>query len=150
MAISFHKRADNWASLRVSYSLSKSLDDVALDEFLLNPQNNFNVRDDQGLSDNDERHRLVSSGTLEVPRTANESQARRLLRGFQFGYIFTYASRLPFNVLLGSDHNFTVTAHAGLLHAIFAERHAALERLLANVPSCLLRNSQLGVESHAT
>ena len=29
-----------------------------------------------------------------------------MLRGFQFGYIFTYASRLPFNVLLGSDRNF--------------------------------------------
>jgi hypothetical protein len=29
-----------------------------------------------------------------------------VLRGFQFGYIFTYASRLPFNVLLGTDRNF--------------------------------------------
>jgi hypothetical protein len=35
----------------------------------------------------------VVSGSLEV-------------RGFQFGSIFTYASHLPFNVLLGTDRNF--------------------------------------------
>jgi hypothetical protein len=29
-----------------------------------------------------------------------------VLHGFQLGYIFTYASRLPFNIVLGSDRNF--------------------------------------------
>jgi hypothetical protein len=29
-----------------------------------------------------------------------------VLRGFELSYIFTYASRLPFNILLGSDRNF--------------------------------------------
>ena len=41
-------------------------------------------------------------------------------------------------------------AHAGLLQAVFAERGAALEAFLRNVPSCWLRNRQLGVESQAT
>jgi hypothetical protein len=69
-------------------------------------QNNFNIRDDRGLSDNDQRHRLVISGTLEVPRREKANGFQNLIRGFQLGYIFTYASRLPFNVLLGSDRNF--------------------------------------------
>jgi hypothetical protein len=60
------------------------------------------LRDDLGLSDNDQRHRLVLSGTLEAP---DNTRAHHLLHGFQLSYIFTYASRLPFNVLLGSDRN---------------------------------------------
>jgi hypothetical protein len=106
MVVSLHKRAGHWASLRVSYTLSKALDDTG-NFFFSSPQNNFNVRDDQGLSDNDQRHRLVVSGTLEAPQTLkDESQAHRLLHGFQLSYIFTAASRLPFNIVLGSDRNF--------------------------------------------
>jgi hypothetical protein len=69
-------------------------------------QNNFNIRDDRGLSDNDQRHRLVVSGSLEVPAHDKATGFQRFLYGFQLGYIFTYASRLPFNVLLGNDRNF--------------------------------------------
>jgi hypothetical protein len=46
------------------------------------------------------------SGTLEAPQTGKDSGLQRALKGFQLSYIFTYASRLPFNVLLGSDRNF--------------------------------------------
>src|ERR1043165_3012885 len=105
MVLSFNKRAARWASWRVSYTLSKAIDDAG-NFFFSTPQNNFNVRDDRGLSDNDQRHRLVVSGTLEAPRTWGDGGPRRLLRGFQLGYIFTYSSRLPFNVLTGNDRNF--------------------------------------------
>ena len=74
--------------------------------FFSTPQNNFNLRDDLGLSDNDQRHRLVISGSIEAPKEANASGLKRALHDFQLSYIFTYASRLPFNVLLGSDRNF--------------------------------------------
>lgn len=92
MVVSFNKRAARWANLRVSYTLSKTIDDAG-NFFFSSVQNNFNIRDDRGLSDNDQRHRLVTSGSIDAPR------------GFQFGYIFTYGSRLPFNVLLGTDRN---------------------------------------------
>jgi hypothetical protein len=92
MVVSFNKRAARWANVRVSYTLSKTIDDAG-NFFFSSVQDNFNIRDDRGLSDNDQRHRLVVSGSLEAPH------------GFQFGYIFTYASRLPFNVLLGTDRN---------------------------------------------
>lgn len=104
MVVSYNQRASRWASLRVSYTLSKTIDDAG-NFFFSSVQNAFNVRDDRGLSDNDQRHRLVVSGSLETPQQDNAKGLQRLLRGFQFGYIFTYGSRLPFNVLLGSDRN---------------------------------------------
>jgi outer membrane receptor protein involved in Fe transport len=100
MVVSFNQRLRPWTSLRVSYTLSKSLDDAG-NFFFSTVQNNFNIRDDKGLSDNDQRHRLVISGALQSP-----SRKKLILRDFELGYIFTYASRLPFNVLLGSDRNF--------------------------------------------
>jgi hypothetical protein len=103
LIVSFNKRARSWASLRVSYTLSKAIDDAG-NFFFSTPQDNFNARDDRGLSDNDQRHRLVISGSLRSPE--KNSKAPKALRGFEFSYIFTYASRLPFNVLLSSDRNF--------------------------------------------
>jgi len=104
MVVSFNKRAARWANLRVSYTLSKTIDDAG-NFFFSSVQDNFNIRDDRGLSDNDQRHRLVVSGSLEAPQDGKTSGFERALRGFQLGYIFTYGSRLPFNVLLGNDRN---------------------------------------------
>ena len=104
MVVSFNKRAARWANLRVSYTLSKTIDDAG-NFFFSSVQDNFNIRDDRGLSDNDQRHRLVVSGSLEAPQDGKASGFERALRGFQLGYIFTYGSRLPFNVLLGNDRN---------------------------------------------
>jgi hypothetical protein len=105
MVVSYNQRATSWASMRVSYTLSKTIDDAG-NFFFSSVQNNFDINDDRGLSDNDQRHRLVVSGSLEVPRHSKATGFQRFLCGFQMGYIFTYASRLPFNVLLGSDRNF--------------------------------------------
>jgi hypothetical protein len=105
MVVSLNQRASRWATMRLSYTLSKTIDDAG-NFFFSTVQNNFNIRDDRGLSDNDQRHRFVVSGTLEAPRQGNEKSLARFLRGFQFGYIFSYGSRLPFNVLLGNDRNF--------------------------------------------
>jgi hypothetical protein len=105
MVVSFNKRAARWANIRASYTFSKTIDDAG-NFFFSTPQNNFNVRDDRGLSDNDQRHRLVVSGSLEAPQSGKANGWQRVLQGFQLGYIFTYASRLPFNVLLGNDRNF--------------------------------------------
>ena len=105
MVVSFNKRAARWANVRVSYTLSKAIDDAG-NFFFSTVQNNFDIRDDRGLSDNDQRHRLVVSGAIEAPQEGKTGGFQRAFRGFQFGYIFTYASRLPFNVLLGQDRNF--------------------------------------------
>jgi hypothetical protein len=105
MIIAFNKRAARWASLRVSYTLSKTIDDTG-NFFFSTPQDNFDLRDDRGLSDNDQRHRLVVSGTLEAQERVSYGGPRRLLHGFQLSYIYTYASHLPFNIVTGNDRNF--------------------------------------------
>lgn len=105
MVISVNQRAASWSNLRVSYTFSKTIDDAG-NFFFSSVQDNFNIRGDRGRSDNDQRHRLVVSGSLEVPDHKKPAGLQRVLCGFQLGYIFTYASRLPFNVLLGSDRNF--------------------------------------------
>jgi hypothetical protein len=105
LVVAFNKRATRWGSFRLSYTLSKSIDDAG-NFFFSSPQDNFNVRDDRGLSDNDQRHRLVLSGTLDAPGADGRGAMRRAVSGFQLSYIFTYASRLPFNILTGNDRNF--------------------------------------------
>ena len=105
MVVAFNQRVARWANVRVAYTLSKTIDDAG-NFFFSTPQNNFNIRDDRGLSDNDQRHRLVVSGSFRTPDKGKDDGLSRLVHGFELSYIFTYASRLPFNVLLGSDRNF--------------------------------------------
>ena len=102
MVFSLTKRSSDWADVRVSYTLSKTIDDAG-NFFFSTPQNNFDLRADLGPSDNDQRHRLVISGSFQTPQRAKQV---RLLDGFQLSYIFSYASRPPFNIQLGNDRNF--------------------------------------------
>ncbi len=105
MTVSLNKRAASWASLRVSYTLSKSIDNAG-NAFFNSPQNNFDIRDDRGLSANDQRHRLTVSGSLEAPRNSGGSTLNRALSGFLLSYIYSYSSALPFNIQTGADRNF--------------------------------------------
>ena len=84
--------------------MSKAIDDAG-NFFFSTPQNNFDLRDDRGLSDNDQRHRFTLSGALSLPRNWAGEFWRRSLGGFQLSYIFNYASLLPFNIVTGSDRN---------------------------------------------
>jgi hypothetical protein len=104
LVVSFNKRAKNWASFRLSYTLSKTIDNAG-NFFFFTPQDNFNLRDERGLSDNDQRHRFTLSGTFNTPINIENSLARKLFGGFQFSYIFNYASSLPFNIVTGNDRN---------------------------------------------
>ncbi len=104
LVASFNKRQGDWATTRVSYTLAKSIDNSG-NFFFSAPQDNFDLRGERGLSDNDQRHRLTISGTFNTPKTIDNEFVRKAFGGFQVSYIFTYASRLPFNILAGSDLN---------------------------------------------
>jgi hypothetical protein len=105
MTVSFNRRAGRAATLRFSYTLSKAID-TAGNFFFSTPQDNFNLRDERGLSDNDQRHRLTLSGSFELPAKAKDHSAfRRTFENFGLSYIFTYASPLPFNIQTGTDRN---------------------------------------------
>ena len=106
LILSFRKRAGSWADVRLAYTFSKSIDNAG-NFFFSTPQNNFDLRDERGPSDNDQRHRLTISGSFTAPRApAHTGNLRRALSGFQLSYIFSYASALPFNILTGNDRNF--------------------------------------------
>jgi len=89
MTLSFQRRALKGVMARVSYTLSKAIDNTG-NFFFSSPQNNFNVRDDRGLSDNDQRHRVTVSGQVTVV-------------GFQLSPIFNYGSAYPFNIVTGGQ-----------------------------------------------
>jgi hypothetical protein len=102
---SFKGRFGEWGSMQASYTLSKTLDNAG-NFFFFTPQNNFDLGAEKGLSDNDQRHRLVINGTFTVkdaPVVA--SFFRKAVGGIQFGLIFSYASALPFNIQTGNDRN---------------------------------------------
>jgi hypothetical protein len=105
LTLSLNRRFKSWAGWRVSYTYSKAIDDAG-NAFFFTPQNNFNLRDDRGLSDNDQRHVLALSGTFTAPQLNCDSLLQRTVSGFQLGYIFRYGSALPFNMVTGGDRNF--------------------------------------------
>lgn len=105
MTVSLNRRFQNWFGMRVSYTLSKALDNAG-NAFFFTPQDNFNLLDDRGLSDNDQRHRLTLSGMFEAPRQTGKGFAGKIVQGFQLSYIYSYGSSLPFNIVTGADRNF--------------------------------------------
>jgi hypothetical protein len=105
MTFSLNRRFSRWVGARFSYTFAKGLDNAG-NAFFFTPQDNSNLRDDRGRSDNDQRHRLSVSGALAVPEARSDSRWRRAMEGFQLSYIFSYGSPLPFNIVSGADRNF--------------------------------------------
>ncbi|MGZ8843741.1 MAG: TonB-dependent receptor [Pyrinomonadaceae bacterium] len=105
LTVSLNRRFGRWFGFRLSYTLSKALDDVG-NAFFFTPQNNFDLRGDWGPADNDQRHLLSVSGMFELPQSRSKMFLKRAGSGLQLSYIFRYGSHLPFNVLTGTDRNF--------------------------------------------
>jgi hypothetical protein len=90
LAIALVQRAVHFGSYRISYDWSHAIDDVG--EFLFSaPLNNYDLAEDRGRSDDDQRHRVAVDATANLP-------GRFLLSG-----ILQYYSRLPFNVVTGTN-----------------------------------------------
>jgi hypothetical protein len=104
MTLSLNRRFRRWAGYRLSYTYSKAIDNTG-NAFFFTPQDNANLRDERGRSDNDQRHMLALSGTLLVPQSGREGGLRCLVSGLQFAPIFRYGSALPFNIVTGGDRN---------------------------------------------
>jgi hypothetical protein len=104
LIVSLNRRFSKWLGGRISYTLSKAIDNAG-NAFFFTPQDNFNLRDEVGPADNDQRHRIALSGTLSAPRS-NANTLRQVINDMQLSYIFSYNSKLPFNVVTGTDRNF--------------------------------------------
>jgi outer membrane receptor protein involved in Fe transport len=92
VTVAVTKRPVSWGSVRLSYTFSKGLD-TSGNFFFSQPQDANDVAAERGRSDNDQRHRLSLSGTLNMPSH------------WMLSYIASYASALPFNIQLPNDRN---------------------------------------------
>jgi hypothetical protein len=104
ITVSLRRRLAGWASGRVSYTWSKAFDDAG-NAFFFSPQDSSDIRGEWGPADNDQRNRLVMSGTAEVPAATGAGALRRAVGGLRLAGVFSYGSALPFNITTGNDRN---------------------------------------------
>jgi len=98
--VTYLQRPRNWSALRLSYALSKSMNNVG-EAFFSSPTDPTNVMKDWGRSDNDQRHRLVVSASVNSPMSPGTTTWERISHGFQASTMAQYYSSLPFNIVSG-------------------------------------------------
>jgi outer membrane receptor protein involved in Fe transport len=98
--VSFVQRPTPWGSVRVSYTFSKSMNNVG-ENFFSSPIDPFDLSKDWGRSDDDQRHRLVINGSINTPMEPAASAWGRITHGFQFSGIVQAYSALPLNITSG-------------------------------------------------
>ena len=98
--VSLLHRPARWGQYRVSYTLSKAMNNVG-EFFFSQPIDPFDLSKDWGRSDNDQRHRLVVNGTLHTRMDAPRSALEHLINGFQVSGMLQAYSALPLNITSG-------------------------------------------------
>jgi hypothetical protein len=111
LQVSLSQRPTSWGHYRVSYTLSKSMNNVS-ENFFSSPIDPTDLSRDWARSDDDQRHRLVVSGGVDY-------------RGFALSSIAQYSSALPFNIVSGVT---TIQGTAGrpIVNGAFIERNAGV------------------------
>jgi hypothetical protein len=100
MHVSLIRRPGRWGHYRVSYTFSKSMNNLG--EFFFSASiDPADLSKDWGRSDNDQRHRLAVHASLQTSSAPAASFWQALTRGFQIsGYVQAYSS-LPLNITSG-------------------------------------------------
>jgi hypothetical protein len=120
--VSFVQRPTVWGSYRVSYSLSKSMNNVG-ENFFSSPIDPFDIDKDWGRSDDDQRHRLVLNASVNTAMTPARTALELLTHGFQLSSMLQAYSAVPFNITSGVT---TIQGTAGrpIVDGAFIERNA--------------------------
>jgi hypothetical protein len=114
LQIKYNKRYSHGLTSLISYTYSKSLDyggsAASGGGAAGNPQTVTNLRAGYGASGFDEKHRLVSSITYELPFGTGKTflhngLVSHIVGGFEVDAITTYASGVPYTVTLNSGVN---------------------------------------------
>jgi len=124
----------------VSYTYSKALDNVG-EFFFSSPIDNFNIWQDYGRSDDDQRHRLVFDGTIHSPMGTANTLWERISHGFQLSSMLQYYSALPFNITSGTT-SIQGTAARPTINGTFISRNAGTGFDFFNVNARLSRTFQ--------
>jgi outer membrane receptor protein involved in Fe transport len=140
--VSFVLRPTRWGLYRVSYALSKSMNNVG-EAFFSSPIDNFDLSKDWGRSDDDQRHRLTLNGTVQGPREGATTTWGKLTTGFELSAMLQYYSALPFNIVSGVT---TVQGTAGrpIVEGEFIERNAGIGSDFFTLSMRLSRKVKLG------
>ena len=93
------KNFSNHFTFMANYTFSKGFDTGTDFNSDYGPQDPTNLALDRGLSEFDQRHKVVVAGVIESPWKSP------ILSGFQLAPIFTYNSGHPFNLLAGTEVN---------------------------------------------
>ncbi|MCU1329593.1 MAG: hypothetical protein JWN34_4963 [Bryobacterales bacterium] len=123
-------RPAKWATWRVSWDYSKAFNNVG-EFFFSGPIDPSNVWRDWGRSDDDQRHRIVSAGTFQLPMK------------FQFSGSVQYYSALPLNPTTGQSTIQGTTARP-LVAGNYIPRNAAVGFDNFGVNARLSRSFALG------
>jgi hypothetical protein len=120
--VSLAQRPTHWGSYRVSYTLSKAMNNVG-EFFFSSPLDPFDLEKDWGRSDDDQRHRLVLFATANTSREKAKSLWEHLSHGFELSGALRYYSTLPLNITSGVT---TVQGTAGrpIVNGAFIPRNA--------------------------
>jgi hypothetical protein len=94
------KRFSTHFSVLANYTLSKAFDTTTDFNSDFGPQDNTNLSGERGLSNFDQRHKVVIATIVDTG-----SNHGRILSGFQLAPIFRYNSGHPYNLLAGADVN---------------------------------------------
>ena len=98
--VSLTQRTQGWGHYRVSYTLSKAMNNVG-EFFFRSPIDPTDLSKDWGRSDNDQRHRLVINGSLNTSTAPAEGVWEHVTHGFQIGGMLQFYSAPPFNITSG-------------------------------------------------
>jgi hypothetical protein len=122
--VSFVQRPTKWGNYRISYMLSKAMNNVG-ENFFSSPIDPFDIDKDWARSDDDQRHRLVLSGSINSSMEPARTALEMLTNGFQVSSLLQAYSALPFNITSGVT---TIQGTAGrpLVDGAFIERNAGI------------------------
>jgi len=122
--VSFVQRPTAWGHYRLSYTLSKSMNNVG-EFFFSSPIDPLDLSKDWGRSDDDQRQRLVLFGSLESPSGPAATVWQALSHGFQLSATMQAYSALPLNITSGVT---TIQGTAGrpIVDGEFIERNAGI------------------------
>jgi len=122
--LSFVQRPIRWGQYRLSYTLSKAMNNVG-EFFFSSPIDPFDLSKDWGRSDDDQRHRLVASGSVNTPMDEAETPWETFTHGFQISAMLQWYSALPFNITSGVT---TIQGTAGrpMVDGAFITRNAGI------------------------
>jgi hypothetical protein len=98
--LSLAQRPASWGYYRISYTLSKAENNVG-EFFFSSPIDPYDLDQDWGRSDDDQRHRLFVHAAVNTPTTPGTDLWTHLVNGFQLSGTLQYTSKLPLNITSG-------------------------------------------------